>query len=239
MIATGKISVMRHVHSIVLLGGLAAALMGCATPPLQPFVYEYSKPKLDPSGSLVLAFSGMADLRTDRNIDKVYANPPVEEVNNILAQEIMSTGLFKDVVRLPGILEEGHKESKLKTADLHLKAALLVMKWEVPNYESIVRNAFVVSLLTGGVGGVMYGSSNTDVFGHARMQLLVKDQRTNVVLIEKEYIGVVKENMIKFQCDTAETKARMVSLAVKDLIEKVKLDLVSTATSAKPQASGQ
>jgi len=58
-------------------------------------------------------------------------------------------------------------DEKRGPAELRLKTELKRLEWEVPNYNSIIGNTFLLSLFTGGIGGGIYISTSTSVNGFA------------------------------------------------------------------------
>jgi ribulose kinase len=88
-----------------------------------------------------------------------------------------------------------------------------------------VGTAFAVSLLTGGIGGIAYGASGTDVFGFAAVRVKLIDVRQGRVVLEREYEASAKDNRSKFNCDTPATYREMAAGAFKQVIEDLKEDL--------------
>jgi hypothetical protein len=110
-------------------------------------------------------------------------------------------------------------------AELRLKTELKRLEWEVPNYNSIVANSFLLSLFTGGIGGGIYIGTSTTVNSFAVVQMELSEIQGGRVLLSQEYSGSHTEKMAKASCDTSTTKARMASHAFKDALTKWKVDL--------------
>lgn len=205
---------------IVLCMLLVIAQTGCAATKM-PFSYQYPDAKQAQSPGLVLLFSGVVDQRSDRDIDKIYEADPIKEISRILREELLSMGLFSNII----LASEGTPTSQVENATFVIEPKLDVLKWEVPDYDSKKFWAFTTSLLTGGLGGTIYGMSDTDVYGHSRMRIKLSSMKTGETVVDKDYLGVAKEVMIKFKCDTPETKSTMVGKSLKNLMEKFKSDL--------------
>ncbi len=105
------------------------------------------------------------------------------------------------------------------------------MKWEVPNYDRILATAFVTSLLTGGVGGVIYGSTKVDVYGDTTLKIKIIEQDTGKILIDKDYKAHIKERKAKLSCDTSTTKSEICGKSLKAAMELFKIDLAKIITN--------
>jgi hypothetical protein len=216
---------------IAFMAGLAVSSSGCATkaaffypsPPAHESLISDAKRGPKP----IVVIVGVVDGRSDRDIDEAYEQNPIPEIQRILIRELEGVGVFKAVVaRKEGAAPE------IEPNDFHVEARLDVLKWEVPDYGSKVFWAFTTSLLTGGIGGVIYGSSDTDVYGHSQMRIRLSSMKTGQSVIEKDYLGVAKEVMSKFKCDTPETKRSMVGKALQNLFVKVLRDLYQLEVSS-------
>ncbi|HEY1266772.1 MAG TPA: hypothetical protein VGH16_05910 [Candidatus Binatia bacterium] len=201
---------------------LLVMLCGCGASKL-PFNYAYSS-RETPTGNVVVAIQGVRDNRTDREIDKIYANSPSSDLNTILKEEISGTGLVKSVVV---------KDSSISAADLRSSGAnflvipiLKELRWEVPGYDTIKTLAFTTSFLTGGVGGLIYGSTPTDVYGIAELSIQVVDLNSADVL-DKAYTGRIEDRRAKLVSDTPGTKNEMVTRALKEAVDKFRADLIA------------
>lgn len=205
---------------------LLVVFCGCGATKL-PFTYTYSS-RETPTGDVVVALQGIRDNRTDREIDKIYANSPSNELNTILKEEISGTGMIKSVAV---------KESSGSADDLRSSGANFVvipilkeLRWEVPGYDTIKTLAFTTSFLTGGVGGMIYGSTSTDVYGIAELSIRVVDVNSADVL-DKAYTGRIEDRKAKLVCDTPGTKSEMVGRALKEAVDKFRADFIAFVQS--------
>lgn len=193
-------------------------ISGCAT--TSQFVYnhptDFPEAKQE---NLVAAVVPIIDLRKgDKEIDKIYSDSPLVNIQKIIQEELRSTGLFKKVISISKADEENG-------ADIMVEPSLAKLEWVVPNYDELVGKAFAVSVLTGGIGGAIYGSTDVDVYGNTSLHVKVMEISNGKVLLEKTYDGHCEEKMIKFKCDTPETKAKMIGTSLKQSIEAMKTDL--------------
>ena len=102
--------------------------------------------------------------------------------------------------------------------------------WEVPNYKRIVGTAAAVSFATGGIGGLAYGSTSTDVHGHVRVRFVVKKKESEVAALDKEYEATVTEKKAKLNSDLPKTRRAIVARALKDVMEQFKADLAEVTS---------
>jgi len=200
--------------ALILLAAVGL-LTGCVT--RQPFTYNYP-PKSNVTGSASLAALPATDRRAGTNeLDKVLFIP--SGLDEIFIREIRSTGKFADVVRV-NPLAPGK--------DFLLEASLLQLDWEIPKHDQMVGTAFGVSLLTGGVGGIIYGSTKTTIFGRAQIAFKVSNPVNNRIILEKQYSSEVSERVAKLNCDTPAAGRRLAGLAVKAVMDQFKQDLNKT-----------
>lgn len=147
-------------------------------------------------------------------MDKVLELPSCFDV--VIANELTNSGLCKAVELKPNASTNSQYD---------LQCTLHCLEWEVPDYKHKVRTAFTVSLLTGGIGGVAYGSTSTEVYGRAKMRFVVSEKNRNEVLLDREYSGAATERKSKFNCDTATTYREMAAKAFQQAFEQFKADL--------------
>jgi hypothetical protein len=83
-----------------------------------------------------------------------------------------------------------------------LQCKVKELRWEVPGYNHMIGTMFVVSILTGAIGAVVYGCTDADVLGHADVQFHLTSVPGGQVLLDRDYAGTNKETKIKFECDT-------------------------------------
>jgi hypothetical protein len=220
-VVTGWISVNKKMKNLqyLLLFTLVVLTSACATP--SEFIYpEISKSTLYNEEKLVCELEELKDKRTQqKEIDKIYKNPPVIEIQKILQKELINSGFFTEI-HLATEIPNDH-------AGYLIKPSLVRLEWEVPDYDNLVGTTFVVSLLTGGIGGLVYASTSTDVFGYVDLEIELYDLSTENLLTKKIYKGLIKQNMAKLSSDTPETKATIIGLAAQSAINQFKEDLLT------------
>lgn len=204
-------------HFLVLIGSI---LLTCGCAAKSKFVYDQPLEHTGKgTGSIVAALGQISDKRTsEKEIDKNYDGEPLKDIHSMLENELLSTNLFERVVT---VADAG---AGVK-ADVIIDPSLTRLDWEVPDYNALKVKAFMAGLLTGVVGGVIYGSTDTDVYGDSGIQLRVTEQATGKVLLDKSYSGHHEETMIKFKCDIPETKVSMAGKSLRKAIEAIKSDL--------------
>jgi len=221
-------SMKNHRIIVVLLGFMSLVLMSCAS---AKFSYELPPAPSMQEGEKVIATRNVQDERADKSIDAIYERNPFEDINSIVKEEVMSTGLFKDILIVPDERWSDHDYLRQNNVDLVLDMSVKKLMWEVPNYDQIITTAFVTSLFTLGIGGLIYGSTSTDVYGHVLINAKLIDPETGKTLIDKDYIGTYKDTMAKLSCDTPGTKSKVIGSSFKNCMNKFKADLESAVAS--------
>jgi hypothetical protein len=200
---------------LTLLPAAVAILLTCGCVSPKPLPYQFSQPLPPPADAPELAVAPAKSVRSvEDNMDKVLKIP--ECLDAVLVKELEGAGIFKKVT----LNSEGI------AADRYLlEPSLIDLRWEVPDYKRKVSTAFTLSLLTGGIGGVGYGVTGTDVFGHATLRVKLTDTQQKRVILERDYQATAKDNRSKFSCDTPATYREMAAGALKEVIEELKKDL--------------
>lgn len=178
-------------------------------------------------GKIVALLAPVADQRAvKQEFDKVYDGNPANDIQFILEKDLLSTNLFDKVITVS-------EASQSVPADVVIEPTLQVLKWEVPDYDALLQRVFFVSMLTGGIGGVIYGSTDTDVHGYAAMHFRVMNVAKDTIL-DKSYEGHHQEQMAKMRCDTPDTKVRMTGESLKKVLQQLDSDLRGLLGTAKP-----
>jgi hypothetical protein len=202
-------------------------LGNCAT--RTEFVYEH--PEIQPQSlrGLIVGFFSIEDQREDsKEMDKVYGDFPVGSLNQILEEEMESTGLFEQVLILPE--KQSDEEDYLNHTGINfvVQPGLLEMKWEVPDYETKMKKIGGASFFFGLMGGMAYGSKITEVWGKTTLHIILTDANTGELVLNKNYEGFYVEEMKILECDTRSTKAYIVGKSFKQAMEEYKQDLIKT-----------
>jgi hypothetical protein len=193
-----------------------ALLSGCASGPrttaLQTRLTTISAAHPRPAKEVKVA---VIDKRTDRTLDVIMAKEAAVEVADAIRAGLRDSKLFN--------------LGDATAATWEINGALVRLDWFVPAYQAMLKKVFATSLLTGGIGGVAYGSTSTPVLGHATVKITVL--RSGSELFSREYAGLHEESLAKLRCDTLETKSRVAGLAVADAVDKFlkDVDLLGTA----------
>ena len=202
-------------HFIPLLAALLLA-GGCATT-RQPIQLPYAFPaavKPAPAAASVAPTAEIVqvtDTREDRSLDMFLNERPTEFLRKALAAELEAAGAFARVA-----LHEPTPAAAPIAIDLELKD----LSWTVPNHKAMVKTAFWTSLLTGGLGGLAYGSTETPVFGHAVLVVKITERASGRVLFSDKIETLHEEKMAKLKSDSLETRARMMAAAMKTTLTK-------------------
>jgi hypothetical protein len=218
----------------VTIAGLAlAAITGCGATRV-PLQYDYPIARLKPDGPII-GCRGTEDRRTDRQIDEVLDGGSVTAVDKTIREETASAGVAQKVVPVPSFPQRSNQELMDQGVSVMIEPALEEMAWEVPNYTQIWATTFIVSVLTGGVGGLIYTSTPTDVYGRTKLTVRMIDVASGRE-ITKTYAGSSQERMAKLSSDRAETRSKMVGQSLSSAMQQFRTDLVSFA--GKPAAPG-
>ncbi len=202
----------------IFMGLCIILLAGCATK--SQFIYDHpDENTLASQQELIALVMPVNDLREDeKEIDQIFADDPLLEIQKIIKEEIASTGYFSEV-----ILQQ--ENQPVVNADIIFVPHLRKMQWMVPDYDDMIGKVYIISFLTGGIGGVAYGSTETDVIGDVELKLEIIEQSTNDVLHEKIHSGHHKQKMAKMNCDAPETKATVVGKSLKNAMVELSSDL--------------
>ena len=203
-----KSIIIRSIHPLTL-GCLIVVLPGCVS--RMPIPYDYSATQPPRAHAPALTVHTI-DLRTAKSdLDKVIHIP--DGVTEVLTNELSRLGLFTQV-RHDGVNHSGN---------YHLRCELNDLRWEVPNYDKMLGTSLLVSVATGGIGGLAYGSTPTDILGHARVRFILK--KGNEEFLNKEYIGTASERKAKLKSDTPKTYREMAAKALKSVLSQFTSDL--------------
>ncbi|MDQ8182222.1 hypothetical protein [Pelagicoccus sp. SDUM812005] len=209
--------------SIKVIITLAAVILlaGCATRREFTGVALHheaiSHPDRTPFAAKVLV-EDIVDLREEKAIDPIFSAKPPQEIQRILEQELSDSGLFSD---------QGELASTIR-----IQTELVKFDWEVPGHDRKTRTAFTVSLLTGGLGGIAYGSSSTPVYGYVDLRVRVVDQSGSVIL-EKAYAAKTEEKMALLKSDTPKTMSLMTGKALGEIVAEFIDDLDAALESSR------
>jgi len=200
---------------------LVATLSGCATQREFKGIAMYHEPITHlerDSHNTTVAFSDFSDSRSGREIDQIFEKPPIDSLKEILMTEMDESGM----------LLKGSNSDASYTINGELKK----LSWEVPGHEGKVKAAFTVSLLTGGLGGLAYGSTKTPVYGEIELKLSVT-RNDGSTLLEKTYSGKSEEKMALLKSDTPNTMSMVVGKSLNIVIKEFIEDL-DEALAAEP-----
>lgn len=204
---------------LVCLTFTVALLSGCATAPrtiaLQPKATAFSATHQITVSTVRVEIS---DERGDRALDQILSKRASDEAREAIRGALAASKL--------AIVEPGAAQ------DLEIRGTLVKLEWFVPGYQAMLKKVFATSFLTGGLGGLAYGSTSTPVEGHASLKIAVL--RGGREVLNREYVGMHQETIAKLKCDTMETKARVAGSALSDAVDKLLADLDAVSTSAAP-----
>ena len=189
---------------------IVALLAGCASAPkpvaLQTKATVYSASTTTKVAEVRIAVS---DERADRTLDPILEKSASDAVADALRKALIDSKLAL--------------VSTDSSAKWEIQCKLTRLDWVVPDYKAMLKKVFATSFLTGGIGGLAYGSTSTPVQGNAVLRLRVVKAGQEV--FTHEYIGFSEEKLAKLKCDTMETKSRVAGAALSDAIEKFLKDM--------------
>ena len=201
---------------------LAFLLVGCA--PKTCLHYDYPAANSSCYTNLKVSIAQPEDKRQpNEDIDKMWANNPTEDIQKVMTEELKATGLFNEVIPLAS-------DQLGDNASVALTSTVTELSWEIPNRKEQENKMMAVSIFTGGIGAMIYGSGETPFWGKATMRLNLKENETEKVLLDKEYTAQVEEQMTRFKTDSYVERSRVIGLAVKQIMEEFKTDLTQTIT---------
>jgi hypothetical protein len=207
--------VMSMAKSLLLSGKILAVTIlllvtsGCLSQ--KPLPYAAVSRNVVPTGPRLQVLP-VEDKRLAKDeLDKLLEIPKC--VEQALVAEMEGVGLFQSVANgSPG------------GTGYTLRVVLEDFRWEVPKYDALVGKAFGISIATGGLGGLIYGSTDTPVLGHTTMLVVLSSPQSE--LINKRYVGRVEEERAKLNCDTASTRREMAAKGLADAIRQFKADVL-------------
>ena len=215
-----------NLNIVSIMCVLILFVSGCASPTATTLPYEYPKEKLYTYAGSSIAIVNPEDKRTpNENIDKIWLDDPIKEVEKVIQEEIKSTGLFKEV--LPVTKEEINKSG----ARMVLYTSIMELKWEVSDQsESGVDTSVSVGLFggsggSGGFGSVLFGSGSTDLYGKAKIKVSLVDQDTGQTPLDKEYHSRVRKEKSWQKTDKYGKRAKVIGRALKEVMAQLKTDL--------------
>jgi uncharacterized protein YceK len=203
----------RRCADILLMLLFAIGLTGCAS--IEPLPFAFSPPQVAHPGAPALTLSQTEDHRNGKDdMDKVLDLPKC--FDTVITKELGESGMFSKVEL---------KTSSTNEADYVLRCTLNKLEWEVPNYDRMVGTTFVLSIFTGGIGGVAYASTQTDVIGRAKMRFIVSRKDQSDILLDREYCGTVTERKAKLSCDFPSTYREVAAMAFRQVFDQFKTDM--------------
>ncbi|MBC8096103.1 MAG: hypothetical protein H7Y43_09845 [Akkermansiaceae bacterium] len=182
----------------------------------KPLPYSYSVPQPALAGGPVLAVCPALTTRAPKDneiMDKCLALPAC--IDPVIVTELGGSGMFSTV---------GLQTEALPGTAYVLRTTLADLRWEVPHYDRLVMNTFLFSLCTGGIGGLIYGSTDTEVLGHTAVHFTLSDPQ-GVLLLDRDYTGITAIRKTKLSCDTPVTRREVAAGAFKSAFDKFKDDL--------------
>lgn len=183
--------------------------VGCVSQ--KPLPYSYSMPQTRPAAGPRLVVAEVNDQRIQDDMDKVVKVG--EQVQEVVRKEMEAAGIFREV------MERAEDDG----ASFTLKPTITELRWEVPNYDRIIANSLIFGFATGAVGGVIYGSTGTDVYGYSAMHFVLL--RGDKEVLNKEYQAKIIERKTKMACDLPSTYREVAAKALQRIMQEFKSDL--------------
>lgn len=209
---------------LAMAAGLMALLSGCATNAQRAVPLPHKATSYTAQNAIKVSKVDVSitDGRSDHSLDPILSTRPADDATQAIREAILSSKLVQ--------VEVGSTEV------LSVNGSLVKLEWFVPGYQGLLKKAFFTSFLTGGIGGVAYGSTSTPVEGHAVLKVSVS--RDGHEVLNRTYVGIWQEKTAKFSCDTLDTKTRVAGAALADAIDKMLKDIdTSTVLVEAPAVS--
>jgi hypothetical protein len=213
--------VTRSVWSCALL----VCLAGC-TPQRGPFTYEHPPSHVGHRWPIA-AYRPIVDGRRDHSIDAVYDGSPVAALGDVLGEELGGAGLFGFAMAQPDAATA--EELRHRGVGLLVEPTLKVLEWDVPDYDGIRQTLLLWSAFTLGIGGFVYGGTDTDVHGRTVLVVRLTDVAAGSATVERRYEGKASETRTKLNCDTGATRRAVVQASAKAAMRQLVADLQALA----------
>jgi hypothetical protein len=209
--------VKQYFKEYMLICCLMLLVTSCATTTAFQYDHPQSKNQLISDKNIAVAYP-KDGRKADEQVDKLWKNNPLDDIDKIVREEIGSTGLFKQIVAFDN-------EEDIDNIRMVLNTTIKELAWEIPNQKEQERKALLISVFTGGIGGLAYGSGDTDFYGKAKIRIVLVDREANQDILDKEYYFRIAEKMARLKTDSADERARIIGKAFKHVMEQFKTDL--------------
>jgi hypothetical protein len=174
-----------YLSRCLIFCSLVLFVNGCAT--TTSLIYDCPSVVKPAITELRIAITYPKDEREpNQKVDKMWSKNPIEDIGKVIQDEIRSTGLFRETV-----LRNKGQDEKIGLSDIQmvLRTSLKELAWEIPNPKEQENKMLVISILTGGIGGLAYGSGSTEIYGKAKLKVVLEDRETKRILLDKEYFS--------------------------------------------------
>jgi hypothetical protein len=213
---------MNKILSVLLVS--VCFFSGCASGPppkaaLQITRTAFKAPSAIPAEKISV---DVIDVRNESSLDAILNDSSSNQIRGAILNSLNDSGLF----------------SQSDGAGTHflIRAEIVKLQWFVPGYEAMLKKVFVTSFLTGGLGGVAYGSTETEV--HGICELVIKVDANGRQVLCSSYAEQHIEKMVKLKCDTMDTKSRVAGIAVSRALDKA-LPEISKAVLGATQVAAK
>lgn len=196
--------------------------IGCAsttqTDDRVPFLYDPPQVMGYKSG-YVLALKEIEDKRRNvEPVENIYKNDPMEEMFQIIHNEVMSTGLFSQIVRIPRETQNEFTYASEKKARFLMYPTLIYMGWNMP--------------------GENNQNIEASIYGDMKIKIKIIDSANGKELLYKEYNGWCEDSTKKEICKLPMIKASMIGRSFKIIMNKLKADLDNMVNSGSWESAG-
>ena len=210
------------IRSASIMFMLVALLLGGCASNRQAIYLPYNPPTGSSPDAPTAVIASITDRRPDGMMGAFLKNGFESFVQESLGAELEAAGILH-------IASTQNNPAARYTIDVTVND----VSWAVPNHSGMVRTVFWTSFLTGGLGGVAYGSTSTPVFGRAEFALRIIDRESGSVVLAQSFEGLHEEHTAKLKCDTMETRARVMAEAWKLAVAKAIPAAKTALSSAK------
>jgi hypothetical protein len=198
-----------------IFAALFAVLLGCGCVSQKPLPFAYGGPLPVRAGGPTLAVVPAESLRPAKDpTDKALRIP--ECVDTVTVKELQGIGLFSTVSLCTNEVPKNGYVLRTQVKDL---------RWDVPKHKAIVATAAGVTLVTGALGGTIYGFTGAEVLGHASVHFHLEDAQTSKTLLDRDFTALEKRKTSKFACDTPATVRDVSAGALRIVFDQFEADL--------------
>ena len=201
---------------LLFLSLLLIVSTACTTtfkPELSKVVYETSR------ASHSITLSRLNDSRQDKKIDRMYEQKPHVELEKLIKEKLLRSGIFKYVTTADDNPSNDQYKLEVTLNDLQLS---------FDNQKRHRALMMATGVLTAGLGALIYGSMNSENFhGETALHAKLIEQKSGSVVLDKLY----ETKQTQYQSllkDSQEMRADLIGQSVTQMLNQLIADIENT-----------